>query len=1094
MGDSEAALGLCSLAKVVITTENGFIPANLHFQSPNKNIPALSESVVTKNEPWQGGLVAINSFGAGGTNSHLILKANPKDKIKQKTPGVPRIVAISGRTSDAVHTLIDQVKKHRDDDEFLYLVNEVRQDGIKGHQYRGFCLLNDTPVCEIGDISFQKRPVWFIYSGVGSQKSTGKELMQIEVFRSSIKKSSVVLQQFGIDLEDIIINGTDSTFENVLNTTVAIVGVQIALTDLLKFLGVQPDGIIGHSIGGLSCAYADETLTSEQTILTAYHRGKSLIDSDLVKGSMAAVGLSWEQAHQRCPSNVFPACHNAQNNTTVSGLSDSVKAFVAQLTSENIFAKEVKVSNVAFHSKYVAKAGPQFHKALKQIIPFPKPRTSKWISSSIPESKWTTTLAQYSSPDYHVENFLSPVLFHEALQHVPDNAVVIEIAPSALFQGIIRRSLGSKITPVSLLKKECDDDVEFLLTALGRVHNAGCQPKFAKLYPSMGFPVGRGTPMIAPCVKWDHSEEWTVPNFVEKDSSSGAVEVEVDVTKEENRFLLRHSTNSQIVYPAAAYVVLIWKTLAKLKNKDYTHIPFVIENMEFHRATIIPKQGSIKFTINILQQNGDFKLCQGGSIVVTGRTHVPENVSKMFSKLKPIDSQTGETWLKLNHEDVFKELRLRGFEYGGSFQEILETDNRFSNGKIKWNDWVSCIDAMLQFWTIRIHTRELYLPTKLQKVVIDPKMHLQAAKECDDVLEVSAFDNIGVVKCGGVEVKGLKTSYVTRCHLTHSAPKIEKYEFVPLEDKVWVSENVALKMVVQTVLENSVGVLRIGKMESGHPMEEELLLEIEEVLKRELVISVDTKIITSKDPTLTDFDLVAVSVANIKTELSFLETILQNLRQESFLLLEGDKEDLNFDNLSSLGVVVSTQATSTKMYTLLRKPTEIDTNSSVIKVTEDLFWIELVKDAMKRNEDCGNKIYLYTQRDNFGGLIGFVNCLKQEPGGEKVRAVFIEDANAPPFSLTQYSEQLKKDLVHNVLKKNVWGTLRHIPFDNDKISTQHAYISAQIPGSLASLQWVQSRLDLRKNEPNLELCRVYYAPITSHDVLWQWENFQKRDR
>ncbi|KAJ3657154.1 hypothetical protein Zmor_016179 [Zophobas morio] len=1094
MGHPESASGLCSLAKVVITMESGFIPANLHFHSPNKNIPALSDGrlkVVTKNEPWQGGLVAINSFGAGGTNSHLILKANPKEKIKQNTPGVPRIVAISGRTSDAVHTLIDQVKKHRDDDEFLYLVNQVHQDGIKGHQYRGFCLLNDTPVCEIGDISFQKRPVWFIYSGMGSQKSIGKELMQIEVFRSSIKKSSVVLQQFGIDLEDIIINGTDSTFENVLNTTVAIVGVQIALTDLLKFLGVDPDGIIGHSIGEISCAYADETLTSEQTILTAYHRGKSLIDSDLVKGSMAAVGLSWEQAHQRCPSNVFPACHNAQNNTTVSGLSDSVKAFVAQLTSENIFAKEVKVSNVAFHSKYVAKAGPQFHKALKQIIPFPKPRTSKWISSSVPESKWTTTLAQHSSPDYHVENFLSPVLFHEALQHVPDNAVVIEIAPSALFQGIIKRSLGSKITSVSLLKKECDNDVEFLLTALGRAHNAGCQPKFAKLYPSIDFPVGRGTSMIAPCVKWDHSEEWTVPNFVEKNSRSGAVEVQVDVNNEDYRFLLDHIIDGRILCPASLYVVLIWKTLAKLRNKNYTQMPIVVENMEIHRATVVPELGSLKFTINILQQNGDFELCEGGSIVVTGKIYNPEDISKTTSYLPFTEPQAGEMWLPLNQHEVFKELRLRGYEYGNSFQEILETDNRFLYGKVKWNNWISCIDAMLQFWTIRMHTRELYLPTKLQKVVIDPKMHLQAARQSDNVLAVSAFDNIGVVKCGGVEVKGLKTSYVTRYHLTHSAPKIEKYEFVPLEDKVWVSENVALKMVVQTVLENSVGVLRIGKMESGHPMEKKLLLEIEEVLKRELVISVDTKIITSKDPTLTDFDLVAVSLANIKTELSFLETILQNLRQESFLLLEGDKEDLNFNNLPSMGVVVSIQVTSTKMYTLLRKPTEIDTNSSVIKVTEDLSWIELVKDAMKRNEDCGNKIYLYTQGDNFSGLIGFVNCLKQEPGGEKIRAVFIEDANAPPFSLTQYSEQLRKDLVHNVLKKNVWGTLRHITIDNNQISTQHAYISAQIPGSLASLQWVQSRLDSKKNEPKLELCRVYYAPITSDDVLLAMGKFSE---
>lgn len=46
-----------------------------------------------------------------------------------------------------------------------------------------------------------------------------------------------------------------------------------------------------------------------------------------------------------------------------------------------------------------------------QIIPSPKPRSSKWISSSVPESGWTTPMAQLSSAAYHVSNLLSPVLF-----------------------------------------------------------------------------------------------------------------------------------------------------------------------------------------------------------------------------------------------------------------------------------------------------------------------------------------------------------------------------------------------------------------------------------------------------------------------------------------------------------------------------------------------------------------------------------------------------------------------------------------------------------------------------------------------------------
>lgn len=68
------------------------------------------------------------------------------------------------------------------------------------------------------------------------------------------------------------------------------------------------------------------------------------------------------------------------------------------------------------------------------MIKDPRLRSSRWISTSIPQSEWESPLAMYSSADYHVNNLVSPVLFHEGLSMVPDNAVVVEIAPHALLQ------------------------------------------------------------------------------------------------------------------------------------------------------------------------------------------------------------------------------------------------------------------------------------------------------------------------------------------------------------------------------------------------------------------------------------------------------------------------------------------------------------------------------------------------------------------------------------------------------------------------------------------------------------------------------------
>jgi hypothetical protein len=61
---------------------------------------------------------------------------------------------------------------------------------------------------------------------------------------------------------------------------------------VLTSIGIHPDGIVGHSVGELGCAYADGTFTAEQTVLAAYWRGLCILESKLPLGAMAAVGKS----------------------------------------------------------------------------------------------------------------------------------------------------------------------------------------------------------------------------------------------------------------------------------------------------------------------------------------------------------------------------------------------------------------------------------------------------------------------------------------------------------------------------------------------------------------------------------------------------------------------------------------------------------------------------------------------------------------------------------------------------------------------------------------------------------------------------------
>lgn len=90
------------------------------------------------------------------------------------------------------------------------------------------------------------------------------------------------------------------------------------------------------------------------------------------------------------------------------------------------------------------------------------------MSSSIPESEWNNELAKTSSPEYHTNNLLGQVLFEEASQHIPKDAIVIEIAPHGLLQAILKRSLSDKVTNIPLTNKNNQDSVKFLLSAFGK--------------------------------------------------------------------------------------------------------------------------------------------------------------------------------------------------------------------------------------------------------------------------------------------------------------------------------------------------------------------------------------------------------------------------------------------------------------------------------------------------------------------------------------------------------------------------------------------------------------------------------------------------
>lgn len=324
MGHSETASGICSIAKILIAMESGIIPGNLHFKSPNAKLIGIRDGslkVVDKNISWNGGIVGVNSFGFGGANGHVILKSFDKAKAPALTVNdLPRLVIASGRSNEAVLRILAAAEKHKDDAEYLALINKVHEKNIPLHGYRGFAIVGGSAATlqDSQTAGNTTRQIWFAYSGMGTQATgVAKDLMKIDVFHKSIEKSADILRAKGLDLIDLITTNDQTLVNNVINSNILITAVQVALTDLLLSLEISPDGIIGLSLGEIACGYADGCFTHEQTLLAAYWRGKSLLDTESTPGVMAVVALSWEKCLHRIPSDLVLACHHSAELVSV---------------------------------------------------------------------------------------------------------------------------------------------------------------------------------------------------------------------------------------------------------------------------------------------------------------------------------------------------------------------------------------------------------------------------------------------------------------------------------------------------------------------------------------------------------------------------------------------------------------------------------------------------------------------------------------------------------------------------------------------------------------------------------------------------------
>ncbi|KAM8836140.1 fatty acid synthase [Spinachia spinachia] len=810
MGHPEPASGLAAVAKVLLSLERGVWAPNLHFSCPNPDIPALSDGrvqVVDRPMPVRGGIVGINSFGFGGSNVHVILRPAEKQTGATTHPRtIPRLLQACGRTEAAVEALLQKGQEHAADDSFLSLLNEISGAPPSGMPYRGYALIgSQSDVTEVQQVQAPARPLWYVCSGMGTQwAGMGRSLMQLPDFRESVLRSDSALKDTGLVVSRLLMDADEATFEDTVHAFVGLAAIQIAQIDLLAKLGLQPDGIVGHSVGELACGYADGSLSHAEAVLAAYWRGRCIKEASLPPGGMAAVGLTWEECLAQCPMGVVPACHNSEDTVTISGPQEAITTFVSKLKEQGVFAKEVRSAGVAFHSHYMASIAPTLLAALKKVIKEPRLRSPRWVSTSIPGSQWDSPLAQYSSAEYHVNNLVSPVLFHEGLGLVPDNAVVLEIAPHALLQAILKRSLKHTCSILPLMKRGHTNNLEFFLLNIGKVYMSGIGVDGNGLCPGVKYPVPVGTPLISPLVQWDHAQTWDVPKAEDfscgSAGSNSATVYNIDINPEStDYYLIGHCIDGRVLYPATGYLVLAWRTLVRSLGVVMDSTPITFEDVTIHRATILPKRGSVQLKVHLMPSTNRFEVSENGNLAVSGKVSILEDAA-LQSFHSQISQQAADSdddpKMKLTTHDIYKELRLRGYDYGKTFHGILESNNAGDRGKLQWSgNWVTFLDTMLQMIVVGLSGRSLRLPTRIRSVCVDPAVHLEKVCEHADgkqAMDVHVNRCLDSIVAGGVQICGLHATVAPRRQQQQSPPTLEEFVFVPYVDAVCLTDNANL--------------------------------------------------------------------------------------------------------------------------------------------------------------------------------------------------------------------------------------------------------------------------------------------------------------
>jgi acyl transferase domain-containing protein len=291
------------------------------------------------------------------------------------------------------------------------------------------------------------------------------------VFREVIDHCAALLEtELGLDIRDVLYPDAarrDEAAQLLARTFItqpAIFMVSYATARVFLDLGLQPQVLIGHSVGEYVAAVIAEVMTLEQALLAVAFRGRLIYA--LPKGSMLAVLKSEAELAGVLPDTLDVAVINSPELVVVSGPDEEIAQFAARMAQQKVFTKRLPTSH-AFHSRMMAPSLDAYREHFRRVT-LRAPRIP--IISTVTGKPMTAE--QATDHEYWVQHVVDPVRFADAaraaLTH--ESLIFVECGPGHSLESAIRRQLPAQAThAVISTLKEGDDALAAVDAALAKL-------------------------------------------------------------------------------------------------------------------------------------------------------------------------------------------------------------------------------------------------------------------------------------------------------------------------------------------------------------------------------------------------------------------------------------------------------------------------------------------------------------------------------------------------------------------------------------------------------------------------------------------------